>query len=216
MSAATDAQVTIDGLERALLALDRVTFQRLFHETDATLSPVARVEQLIVPVLERIGAGWEEGSVSLAQVYMSGRICEEMVDVVLPPTDSSRTDQPPMAIAVLEDYHFLGKRLVYSALRASGYSLLNYSRCETDELVQRVIADNIRILLISTLMLPSALRVRDVRAGLQAAGHEVTIIVGGAPFRFDDQLWREVGADATGASAGDAVRLLEQLVRAPS
>jgi methanogenic corrinoid protein MtbC1 len=203
----------LEELECALLALDRVTFQRIFLDADPTISPIARIEQLIVPALERIGAGWEAGTVSLAQVYMSGRFCEEIVDTILPATDSSRTDFPPMAIAVLEDYHFLGERLVYSALRASGFALQNYGHCDVDQLVDRVIAENIRIVLISALMLPSALRVKAVRDRLQAAGYPVKIIVGGAPFRFDTQLWREVGADAMGASAGDAAGIIHRLAK---
>lgn len=200
-----------EDLERALLALDRVAVNRLLVSGDETLSAIARVEQLVVPALERIGAGWEDGSVSLAQVYMSGRLCEDLVDQLLPPAEASRTDQPPMAIAVLEDYHFLGLRLVYSALRASGFALLNYGRCEVEQLVSRVVADGIRIVLISALMLPSALRVAAVRQGLCAAGHHARIVVGGAPFRFDTQLWQEVGADATGANAAEAAGILHRL-----
>lgn len=199
-----------EELERALLALDRVSASRVFRDADPQRAPIERVEHLIVPVLERIGAGWEAGTVSLAQVYMSGRLCEELVDTLLPANDSARIAHPPMAIAVLEDYHFLGLRLVFSALRASGYALINYGHCDVDQLVERVCQDGIRILLISTLMLPSALRVRDVRHRLQTAKHAVTLIVGGAPYRFDDQLWHEVGADAVGASAGEAAGLIRQ------
>jgi hypothetical protein len=36
-------------------------------------------------------------------------------------------------------------------------------------------------------------------------------VVGGAPFRFDDQLWREVGADAMGLSASDALKILDAM-----
>jgi methanogenic corrinoid protein MtbC1 len=36
--------------------------------------------------------------------------------------------------------------------------------------------------------------------------------VGGAPFLFDDQLWQEVGADAMGKSASDAVAIVERLM----
>ncbi len=37
------------------------------------------------------------------------------------------------------------------------------------------------------------------------------VIVGGAPYRFDDQLWRDVGAHAVGLNAGDVVTLVDQL-----
>ena len=118
-----------------------------------------------------------------------------------------------MAIAVLEDYHLLGLRIVYSALRASGFSLLNYGRIDVEPLVARVRADDIRILLISTLMLPSALRVKDLKARLAAEGCSPRLIVGGAPFRFDDRLWQEVGADAVGATAAEAVAAVIRLAK---
>jgi methanogenic corrinoid protein MtbC1 len=36
-------------------------------------------------------------------------------------------------------------------------------------------------------------------------------VVGGAPFRFDEALWRKVGADAMGRNGTDALRILEAL-----
>ncbi len=109
-----------------------------------------------------------------------------------------------MAIAVLDDYHLLGKRIVHSVLRAGGYDLHDYGRVTVDEAVRRTGEDRIRILLISTLMLPSALHVRDLVMRLKSARREVKVIVGGAPFLFDPQLWREVHADAMGRSASEA------------
>jgi len=192
-------------MEAALLALDRVAAQRILAGFAPPLPALRRVEGLIVPVLERIGRGWDEGRVSLSQVYMSGRLCEQIVDQVLPPVDPSRKDFPPTAIATLEDYHLLGLRIVYSALRAAGFSLLNYGRADLETLAARVEADGIRILLVSVLMLPSALRIKALKARLAQSGHRPRIIVGGAPFRFDERLWLEVGADAVGYSAGAAV-----------
>lgn len=56
---------------------------------------------------------------------MSGIICEEIIDKILPPSDPQRKDQPKMAIGVFEDYHLLGKRIIYSTLRASGFELID-------------------------------------------------------------------------------------------
>jgi methanogenic corrinoid protein MtbC1 len=203
----------LEDMERALLSLDRVMVSRLLAEGSTLGSPLSQVETLIVPVLESIGTKWEEGQLSLSQVYMSGRLCEELVDAILPPSDSTRKAVPPMAIAALEDYHMLGLRIVYSALRASGFSLQNYGRMETDQLVARVKADGIRILLVSVLMLPSALRIRQLRERLEAAGCRPKLIVGGAPFRFDEHLWQEVGADAVGSTASEAIAAVMRVSR---
>jgi methanogenic corrinoid protein MtbC1 len=138
---------------------------------------------------------------------MSGRFCEELIERVFPPSDPDRKHQPRSAVVVLSDYHMLGKRIVYSLMRASGFELFDYGRMDVAELVQRTQADGIKVLLISVLMLPSALKVREVR---DALGPETRIAVGGAPFLFDAQLWQEVGADAMGRSAADAVRIVER------
>jgi methanogenic corrinoid protein MtbC1 len=129
---------------------------------------------------------------------------------VLPPMAPERKGLPRHAIVVLNDYHSLGKRIVLSVMRASGFDTLNYGRMTVDELVERVIADKVKILLISVLMLPAALQVKEVRAGLKARGCDVRIVVGGAPFLFDAELWREVGADAMGRNAADAVAIVRK------
>ncbi len=63
--------------------------------------------------LERIGNLWEKGHCALSQVYMSRRICEELVDALLGPAQSAWLFPPGaarLALAVLEDHHMLGKQ----------------------------------------------------------------------------------------------------------
>lgn len=204
-------EARVQQLVAALLAVDRVAVHRLLAGAEQALAPVQQVEQLVVPALERIGSGWEEGRISLSQVYVSGRLCEEQMDALLPPAEQARKPTPPLALAVLEDFHLLGLRLVYSTLRASGFAPVNYGRVALDPLVERVRRDGVRVLLVSTLMLPAALRVKDLTARLQIESPQTRVAVGGAPFRFDDQLWQQVGAHAMGRSASDAIRLVEQL-----
>jgi len=81
----------------------------------------------------------------------------------------------------------------------------------SEDLVERAISDKVEILLISVLMLPSALRVKDVRAKFAEKGYDIKIVVGGAPFNFDSELWREVGADMMGKNASDALEILEKV-----
>ncbi len=191
--------------EAALLGTDRVAAGRILETVCASEQPLVAVEGLVAPVLERIGAGWERGEVALAQVYMSGLICEELVEEVLPPSKHRRIDSPRVALAVLDDYHMLGKRLVYSVLRAAGYEVLDCGRVEPEELVERAIAEKVDVVMLSVLMLPAALRVREVVLGLP---QHVRVAVGGAPFRLDPELYREVGADAMGRTASDALSIL--------
>ena len=59
-------------------------------------------------------------------------------------------------------------------------------------------------------MLPAALRVREVISRLALLGSPPAMIVGGAPFRLDPGLWREVGADATGRNSAEAIELVDR------
>ncbi|MCK9579782.1 MAG: cobalamin-dependent protein [Methanoregula sp.] len=199
-------------MQNALLAVDRVRAGRIVKEACTTGSPFVCMETLVVPALEEIGRRWENGDVALSQVYMSGRICEEIVDRMLPPGDSRRVNQPKMAIAVLEDHHTLGKRIVVSVLRAGGYEIADYGHGVTvDDLVLQVTRDNVQILLISTLMLPAALRAKEAILQIRKALPGTKVIVGGAPFNFDPVLWQEVGADAMGRTASDTLGLVKAM-----
>lgn len=201
----------IDRMEKALLSLDYMTVMNIIMEPDRKATPIQMVEALVAPALERIGQAWEKGTAALSQVYMSGRICEELVDRILPPADPDRKSQPRMAIAVLEDYHLLGKRIVYSLLRSSGFEIFDYGRMDAEGILSRVRQDKIRILLVSVLMLPSALRIKNLVSKSRESGSEVKFIVGGAPFLFDDRLWREVGADAMGRDASESIKIIEKI-----
>lgn len=199
----------IEEFEQALLSIDRLTIRNMLLQSG---DPIQAIDTLIVPVLDRIGQGWEQGTVSLSQVYMSGRICEELVNSLLPEDRRKYEKQPQMAITVLDDYHVLGKRIVYSMLRSVGFECLDYGQMTADALIQRAQDDEIEILLISSLMLRSALHIADVTLALSNNNVPTKILVGGAPFRFDTTLWREVGADGVGRNAADALSLVTNLV----
>ena len=201
-----DRNRLLDALEN----LDRPLIEKIVREAMLASTPIGVVEEWIVPALEEMGSRWSEGSVALSQIYMASRICEEIVTRILPAATPEGVHRPAIAIAVLHDYHLLGKRIVLAVMRASGFDMLDYGRMEADELVERVIADGVKILLVSVLMLPAALKIGQVREMLEKTGWKGRIAVGGAPFLFDPDLWHEVGADAMGRSASDAVSIVRK------
>ncbi len=199
--------------KRALLELDRSAAQRLIADAMGAMSPIDVAHTVVMPVLRELGDDWEQGAVALSQIYMSGRICEQLIDEILPPAALGRQRQPKVAIATLLDYHLLGKRIVYSHVRASGFELADYGRMGVEDLVNRIVADGVEIILVSALMLASALKVQDVRVRLDRLAPQVKLVVGGAPFNMDKRLWQAVGADAMGVDSADAVSLLAGMSR---
>lgn len=203
-----------ERLIRALLASERTIAEELLSSLMDKATPMEIAEQVISPTLETIGDMWEDGKASLSQVYMGGRICEDYLDSIMPVECPLRIKLPPMAIATLDDHHTLGKKLVYSAIRAKGYDLVDLGTLNAKELAEKVKGSEVRILLVSTLMLRSALQVKELRAALDRSGWKVHLIIGGAPFNLDPSLWAEVGADAVGRNSGDALRLIDAYAEA--
>ncbi|MBU1013649.1 MAG: cobalamin-dependent protein [Bacteroidetes bacterium] len=198
-------------LEQALLSLDQEAAERIILEAEIASSPIKTAGDLISATLVRIGDSWESGNLSLSQVYMSGIICEKVIDKILPPQSPIRKSQPKMAIAVVEDFHLLGKRIVYSTLRASGFELMDLGGgLSIERIVDIVRTEKIKILLLSVLMLPSALRIKKLKDQLK--DKDVIIVVGGAPFRFDDELWKEVGADYYGKDSSEALGIVNKIM----
>ena len=197
---------TIDLVVEALLDLDEEVLVRLLGGKADKADGSAGIESALVPALEKLGLLWERGEVALSQLYLAGKLCEEVSDRLFrdPPAGSAEGGLR-LGLAALDDYHLLGKRLVRSGLQSARYAVIDYGRMTVDGLVGAAAADRLEILFVSTLMLPSALRVGELCARLKERGLPVRVIVGGAPFRFDPQLWKEVGADGMGLAATDAI-----------
>ena len=203
-----------EEFETALLLINRVKAAEIFEKCYSLENNFEQLEQLAIQSLEKIGDGWENGTISLSQVYMSGVICEELIDKYLPKMQIKRKEVPRMAIAVLQDQHALGKRIVTSVLRAGGFEIMDFGQgLSVEALVYKTIEQRVEILLISTLMLPSAMKVKAVKEQLAAQGAFPRIIVGGAPFRLDTNLWQVVGADVDGKNAVSIVGTIEAMMK---
>lgn len=195
------------AIEQALLAVDRNAVSAAVESWGR--GPAAALDDLLVPALDGVGAAWEAGAASLSQVYMAGRIVEDLAAALAPAARPA--SGPRVAVGVLEDRHVLGKRMVLAHLRAAGADVRDLGDgLAAAELAARAIAEGAAVVMVSTLMLRAALRVADVVAALRRAGSPARVVVGGAPFRLDPELWRHVGADACGRTAGDAPRLLAE------
>ena len=74
---------------------------------------------------------------------MAGIICEELIDQYLPEQNIKRSNTPKTGIGVLLDYHGLGKRMVYSTLRAGGIDVIDLGLgLSVEEMVERTMDRN--------------------------------------------------------------------------
>lgn len=207
----------VEAFKAALLRIDRIGAADIFEKCYLENNSFEELEDLTMKSLEKIGAGWEEGRLSLSQVYMGGIICEDLINRYLPKFDMSYKTKPKMGIGVLQDHHSLGKRIIYSVLRSGGYELIDLGDgLSVGDMVEKTLHNDIEVLLISTLMLPSALLVEKVVTSLREKGSTAKVVVGGAPFRLDEKLWKKVKADADGKNGMEVAGIIEGLIRGES
>lgn len=204
----------IKEFEEALLQIDRIKAEKIFENCYIESNNFNALEHLTIVTLENIGSGWENGEFSLSQVYMSGIICEELIEKYMQKTNTDSRKDLKIAIGVLLDHHALGKQIVHLILRVSGYDVFDLGQgLSVNEIVDKTIEKDVEFLLISTLMLPSALQVKKVVEKLRERNSTVKIIAGGAPFRLDSNLWQKVNADADGKNGTDVPGIIEKMAK---
>ncbi|WP_371806661.1 B12-binding domain-containing protein [Candidatus Lokiarchaeum ossiferum] len=204
----------ISDLTQALINLDIDLVKNIFK---ASLSPNSSEfsgnERILIESQKRIGDLWETGDVALSQVYMAGMLCNDILDEFLPNNFTNQTKKGPIYVVVLEDYHFLGAKMLISILKLSGYNVIDYGiGVSVENLVQYVQRDRCEILMISTLMLHSALKIELLIKKLKELQLKTRVIVGGAPFNIDPKLWLKVGANATASTASKSIPIVERFL----
>lgn len=193
----------------ALLNNDRIEILDIYRKIKS--HPIDFIEDIMIQVAEEIGECWDKGEVSLSQLYMSGRICEDLVNSIFPEGHLLHRGAINTAIVNFYDHHPLGKKIVCSTFKVNGISLLDYGQgIDQGTLIEKIKRDRPKFLIISVLMLPSALKIKKLKERLEKEGIDIKILVGGAPFRFDKDLWKQVGADAMGITPMDTLNIIKE------
>ena len=196
-----------DFLKEALLSMDRVAVSDILNGSMS--EGFGSFAEVLTEALEDIGSEWENGELALSQVYVAGIISEEVMSSFLGSIPEGPKANPRIAIGVLEDHHILGKKIVLSLMRSKGLNVIDYGHgLSPEDVAQRAKENGIEYLCISSLMLHAAMKVKDLRLELDKRKCFPKIIVGGAPFRLDRSLWRDVGADAFCSNASEVFEYL--------
>lgn len=198
--------------EDALLSLNRVAASNMITSEFTGDNAFELIREIVAPALERIGGMWASGEIALSQEYMACKICEEIMETILPAESPARKNMPAIGITTLGDEHMFGKRIVSSFLKASGFNIYDYGAMGPEKIALKVKDDGIEVLMASTLMLNLAFEVKKLRSIFDREGIKTKIIVGGAPFLFDRDLWKEVGADAMAIDAMQSVNRINDVL----
>jgi corrinoid protein of di/trimethylamine methyltransferase len=184
---------------------------------DAGVPALDVLNQAIVPGIEEAGRLWNHNKYFLSDVIPSAGASKAALGVVQPKLGAAggRGRGRIVLGVVAGDMHDLGKTIVIAMLTGGGFEVIDLG---VDVPVQTFI-DKAReleadILGLGAYMSTTMLTMKDIVAGLKAAGlrDKVKVMVGGVP--TTQEFADEVGADAWGKDALDAVGKARRLMEA--
>ena len=185
------------------------------------MAPEQAVFGVVIPGMERmIGGRISDNMITLSQHFLASQIAEEVTDRLIPLFDTAPEVMGHVVIGTsYGDFHGLGKKIVIGCLRARMFEVTDLGiNVAPERFVETALQKGAEVIGISSMMVHTATGAkgpRRVHQLLREQGLEgrIKLIVGGAPYRFHDGLFREVGADAWADTAAEAPAVVARLVQ---
>jgi len=195
---------------------DEAAFAAAKRAVEEGIDPIKAIEHGVAAGLKRVGDNYEKGEVFLPELIMGANAAQRALGVLLEhlPKGSEYRGSGRVVIGTVEgDLHDIGKNIVAAMLRANGFDVVDLG---VDVSAQRFV-DSVRelkpdVLGMSALLTTTIPKQMEVVEALKREGvrGEVKVIVGGVP--VTEEWVGEIGADAMGKDAMDAVQKVKKLV----
>lgn len=188
---------------------------------DEGVTPEEVIFTIVIPGMEKmIGGMISDSLVTLSQHFIASQIAEEVTDMLIPRFKTAPEMQGHIVIGTsFGDFHGLGKKIVSGCLRAKMFQVTDVGiNVRPERFVEEALSVGAQVIGISSMMVHTAIGdqgAKRVRSLLHEQGLEqrIKLVVGGAPYRFHETLYLEVGADAWGATAIEGAEIIATLIR---
>jgi len=212
----------IVNYNEAIFDTDRVGAMQVVEDAlSEGASPKEIIFDLVVPAMNRmIKSISEDFDANLAQHFMTAQIAGEVTESMI-----MRLDTPPTPVGHIVigtaagDMHSLGKRIVIGSLKALMIESTDLGvNVPPEDFVDAALKQGAQVIAISAMMMHTATGENGplgVRRILKQRGLEdkIKLIVGGAPFRFDPDLYKKVGADAFAEDGIGTGAIINQFIK---
>jgi len=210
----------ITAYNEAVFDTDRDKALKIIHDAVSSgVSPEEVVFQVIIPAIEQtINYIREDEDLSLAQHFMTAQIASDVIEEMLVQFKTAPKVMGRVVIGTsYGDLHTLGKRIVTGCLRARLIEVIDLGvNVSPERFVDEAVARNAEVIGISSMMIHTArgengcLKVRQI---LNERGLDhIKLVVGGAPFRFNPELYKVVQADAWAKDGITASQVIADLI----
>jgi 5-methyltetrahydrofolate--homocysteine methyltransferase len=180
---------------------------------DEGISPLEIIEEGISKGLSLVGEQFENGTYFLADLILAGEVVKEAMPILEARLEEGSAGQKgKVVLATVEgDIHEIGKNIVGMLLQVNGYDVIDLGvDVPAEKIMTAIKQTGARLVGLSALLSTMVGSIKDVVDSVKEAGlkDEVKIVIGGAC--TSEQLKEEMGADAYGETAVQAVRIFDK------
>jgi trimethylamine corrinoid protein len=185
------------------------------------VTPEEIVFKVVIPAVEEMMSNiTKDPDANLAQHFMTAQIAAEVTEKML-----LKFQYPPETVGRVVigtahgDLHSLGKRIVMGCLKALMVDVTDLGvNVPAEKFVEAALANDAQVIAVSAMMVHTAtgqngaIKIRQLLKE-QDLEDRISLVVGGAPYRFDNELYKTVGADAWASDGVNAGRVIVDLIK---
>lgn len=200
------------GIERGL----KEQAARAVRELLSARDPMEVINQEMIPALDRVGKGFEAGTVFLPQLLMSAEAAKAAFEIVRESLQASGGEQEKKGEVILAtvkgDIHDIGKNIVKVLLENYGYEVLDLGKdVPPEKIVGLAVERQVRLVGLSALMTTTVPSMEKTIALLRQKAPWAKAMVGGAV--LTKEYADSMGADCYCRDAMASVNYAEEIFK---
>jgi len=206
----TNAKATLaEAVERGLTGR---AAEAMKEGIEQGTDPLKLIDSDLIPALDKVGKGFESGTIFLPQLLMSADAAKAAFDVVKQSmAGKPKTSKGKVILATVKgDIHDIGKNIVKVMLENYGYDVLDLGKDVPPEtIVKAALENNIKLVGLSALMTTTVPSMEETIKQLRQESPNTKVVVGGAV--LTQEYADMIGADAYAKDAMATVRYADEV-----
>ncbi|ATW28877.1 cobalamin B12-binding domain-containing protein [Candidatus Formimonas warabiya] len=206
-----------ENLIQAVIDGDRQAAENLAEEVVAGGGDLKEVTERLTDAMRMVGEKFNRFEIFLPEMMLAAEAMTRAMKVIGPKMMVGAGIQKKGKVVIgapSGDMHEIGKDIVITVLKASGFEIVNLgTNVDALEFIKKAQETKADIIGISTLMTTTMPGAGEVIELLKEKGlrDQIKVMVGGAPTSLE---WaKAIGADGWAENASQAVNLAEQLLK---
>ena len=209
--AAQKSEMTLSNAIEKGLKEEAVLITR---QLTAEMEPLEIINQELVPALDRVGKGFEKGTVFLPQLLMSADAAKKAFTVIkdqFSDGEMDRSDLPKIILATVKgDIHDIGKNIVKVLLENYNFDVIDLGKdVSPEKIVEAARTHDVKLVGLSALMTTTVVSMEETIRLLRDQKPDCKVMVGGAV--LNQEYADMIGADFYGKDAMQSVYYAQKL-----